>query len=231
MGLQLPQLPLQSVPIADNRGGDPALPNLFARAWWLYFNAITSFLSGLLTQFTALQAAVAGGSGIIQATQSQLAGLSGLSVGSLVEVTDYQHVLRWTGSAFTWGPGDSGSGMIQFFDVAPSGVGWKLVDGNGDDGMPIGAGHPIKILKEDGTTRSNTTAAAMNVAGGVFMRAAATYNGAVTAKTAPSIGAPTASVNVLSSSSTSVATGGHVHVATVTAPPVDYVQGLPYIRK
>ncbi len=54
--------------MADPRGGDPTLPNLFARAWWLFFNSIVTFLSGLLAQVNLLQATVngtAGGAGTV----------------------------------------------------------------------------------------------------------------------------------------------------------------------
>lgn len=47
-------------------------------------------------------------------------------------VTDYNHLFRWTGSAWTWGPGELGSGYYQFFEDAPAGFGslaWQLCDG------------------------------------------------------------------------------------------------------
>lgn len=134
-------------------------------------------------------------SGTYQRTQAQLAALAATLTandnGLRVNVTDYAHVLLWTNPAWGWAPEDpQNAGQICFFDVAP-GTGWKLIDGNGDDGSAIGAGHPIKILKSDGTTRNNTTAAAMNA--GVYLRGAAAYNGAVVAATVPTISGSTAS--------------------------------------
>ena len=79
--------------------------------------------------------------------------------GLLVYVTDYDHALRWgtAGVAFAWGPNESNC-YFQGFMVAPTGVGWKLADGKGDDGSAIGVAHPVKYLKGDGTTGSITSA-------------------------------------------------------------------------
>ncbi len=226
MPSQLPQLPMQSVPLLDTRGIVVDPPALLSRAWWLFQRTVTDYLSDLSDRITAVVASVNGVT-TLRATQSQLAGLPGLFTGAIVVVTDYNHVLRWNGSGYEWGPGDAGSGMIQFFDVAPAGVGWKLIDGLGDDGSAIGASHPIKILNSDGTTRNNTTAAAMNVAAGVFIAGSNAYNGAVTAKTVPTVAAPvftgasvtptgtlgvsSSNITVLASSTTSAAAGNHSH--------------------
>lgn len=64
--------------------------------------------------------------------------------GYLYEVEDYKHVLRWTGSAWEFAPGDPGSGFLQHFAVAP-GSEWKLCDGTA-----------TTYLKSDGTTASIT---------------------------------------------------------------------------
>lgn len=50
--------------------------------------------------------------------------------GLIVFVRDYNHQLMWTGSGWSYGPGDSGSGWYADFDPAsvPSGVGWALCD-------------------------------------------------------------------------------------------------------
>ncbi len=217
---------MQSVPPLDTRGVPVDPPALLSRPWWLFLRTVTDYLSDLSDRIASAVLSI-NRITMLQATQSQLAGLPGLVKGSLVEVTDYQHVLRWTGSAYEWGPGESGSGMIQFFDAAPTGVGWKLIDGLGDDGSAIGALHPIKILNADGTTRDNITAAAMNVAAAVFIAGSNAYNGAVTAKTVPTVAAPvftgasvtptgslgasSSNITVLASSTTSAAAGNHSH--------------------
>jgi hypothetical protein len=187
-------------------------------------------------------------------TQSTIPTLGSLDGGMIIQVTDYGHRLKWTFNGTTnvwdWAPGEPGSGMIQFFDVAPTGVGWKLIDGLGDDGSPIGASHPIKILNGDGTLRDNTTAAAMNA--GVYARGAAAYNGAVTAATAPTGAGVTGSTTPGAGSGPSATTGttagatlvaasGHTHTGaahthtiaaiTLAGDPVAFTDWLPYIRK
>jgi hypothetical protein len=131
--------------------------------------------------------------GTYSVTQSQIAGVTGLTAndnGLRLSVTDYAHLLMWTNPAWGWAPEDDHrAGEITHFDVAPTGSGWKLINGNGDDGSPIGAAHPIVILKADGTTRNNTTAAAQNA--GVFVRGAAAYAGGITAPTVPTVSALT----------------------------------------
>lgn len=56
------------------------------------------------------------------------AGLGANDAELLWEVTDVNHLLRWTGIAFTWGPGDVGSGGYVIFPSDP-GLGWMLPDG------------------------------------------------------------------------------------------------------
>lgn len=72
--------------------------------------------------------------GIETGTLSNLrSGLTTNDVGYLFEVTDYDHVLQWTGSAWTWGPGEVGSGFIAFYVAAPSSIGanaWQVCDGS-----------------------------------------------------------------------------------------------------
>ncbi len=197
-------------------------------------------------------------SGTYQRTQSQLAALIATlganDVGLRIAVTDYAHVLWCTAATTTdWAPEDDHrAGEITFFDVAPTGNGWKLIDGNGDDGSAIGAGHPIRILKKDGTTRSNTTAAAMNA--GVYLRGANAYNGAVTPPTVPTSSTPTftgtpgttgaasAGIQPSGPNSSTLTLASHTHsftpAGTVSTPvislpgdPVAFSDALPYIRK
>lgn len=63
----------------------------------------------------------------------------------LMEVTDYSHVLKWSGSAWNWGPGESGGHPIEGHPVDP-GVGWGLCDGS-----------TYAYLQADGTTADFTT--------------------------------------------------------------------------
>lgn len=87
--------------------------------------------------------------GIQSRTQAQLAALAATlgttDAGYLVWVTDYEHVLRWSGTVWTFGPGDAGGGYIAHFLAAPNGNGWVLVNGAA-----------TTILKADGTTTAVT---------------------------------------------------------------------------
>jgi hypothetical protein len=87
--------------------------------------------------------------GIQSRTQAQLAALAATlgtaDAGYLVWVTDYEHVLRWSGTVWTFGPGDAGGGYVAYFLAAPNGNGWVLVNGTA-----------TTILKADGTTTAVT---------------------------------------------------------------------------
>ena len=70
-------------------------------------------------------------SGIMQNVQDKLpADLAAPDTGFLFGVTDYAHLLTWTGLGWNWGPGEAGSGMIQPFFSLPSGSGWHICDGS-----------------------------------------------------------------------------------------------------
>lgn len=70
-------------------------------------------------------------SGIMQEVQAKLpSDLSPPDTGFLFGVTDYAHLLTWTGLGWNWGPGEAGSGMIQPFFSLPSGSGWHICDGS-----------------------------------------------------------------------------------------------------
>lgn len=56
-------------------------------------------------------------------------GLGASDAGLLVEVTDFNHLLRWVGNGWDWYPGSDVSGYIVLFLIAPSGVGWQACDG------------------------------------------------------------------------------------------------------
>jgi hypothetical protein len=151
--------------------------------------------------------------GTLYRTQSQLTALAGslsaVHAGLLVSVTDYLHVLRWTGSGWQWGPGESGSGMGPVpFEVDP-GTGWALYDG---------AAH--NYLKSDGTIGSVMLP---NISGvsptGVFLE----YGAANSGLNAATNGTVTASGSALVSGSTGNDSGTQTVMsgtgATVPAEP------------
>lgn len=53
------------------------------------------------------------------------------AAGSQYYVTDYAHLLLWTGTAWAWAPAELGSGfVVNFLQATPPGVGWHLCDGS-----------------------------------------------------------------------------------------------------
>lgn len=129
-------LPLGSTYYETDRGVSYQIRMVSAAKAWVYF------------------------SGKMRGTQSTLPTDLGVAdTGFLFEVTDYAHLLQWSGTGWGWAPGDEQSNYIRGWLAAPSpATGWKLVDGKGDDGSTIGASHPVKYLKSDGTLGSITSA-------------------------------------------------------------------------
>jgi hypothetical protein len=83
--------------------------------------------------------------------QGQLAALSlalrDVDAGLLVEVTDFRHILRWSGSAWGWGPGEDGRHEFVDMPIAPDDLtGWQLCDGT-----------VTSYLKGNGKTAAFTT--------------------------------------------------------------------------
>lgn len=62
--LEVPPITPQSTPVLDERGGDPLLPKLLSRTYWLYLNASQTVMGALAVAVSALQASVA----VIQTT-------------------------------------------------------------------------------------------------------------------------------------------------------------------
>jgi hypothetical protein len=102
----------------------------------------------------------------------------------LAEILDYDHVLRWSGSAWGWGFGNpSPSGIYGLFETAPSTAGWQLCNGA-----------TVARLNADGTTTNVTvpdvttprymkaalTAAAVAAAGGTSANTTPTNQSATT---------------------------------------------------
>ncbi len=90
--------------------------------------------------------------------------------GLLFAVSDYAHLLRWSGTAWGWAPGDPGSGMLAVFEIDP-GTGWHLYDGS-----------TVNYLKADGTTGSVVLP---DLAGTAAFLEAGTPNSGPTAAVAP----------------------------------------------
>lgn len=101
--------------------------------------------------------------------------------GFLESVSDYAHILEWNGSAFTWGPGESGSGYFAAFVAAPTGNGWAACSGGS-----------VSYLQAAGTLASATLPATASTA--AYLKAGGSYSATITAKVAPTV-TPTGTVS------------------------------------
>lgn len=208
-------VPKQNTPVMD-----ADVPALMSKPWWIALKNWVLAFNTLAAEPLVLS---------VQSVQANLTLLSAsLAAGTLVEVTDYAHVLRWTGSAYEWGPGESGSGYFAPFAVSPTGSGWHLCDGT--------AG--VTYLKSDGTT--GTVTLPNTAATPAYLKLGPAYSATITAATVPTISTPTFAgtpvtpagtvsaiaagsgvINVLASSVTSVTTAAHTHPApTFTGSPL-----------
>jgi hypothetical protein len=73
--------------------------------------------------------------------------------GLLVWVVDYNHLIRWSGAAWEWAPGEVGSGFIRDFLATP-GPEWVLCDGSATDYLvvtPTPAAVAITLPNDPGT--------------------------------------------------------------------------------
>ncbi len=125
----------------------------------------------------------------------------------LATVDDYGHILRWNISGtphWEWAPGDPGSGMMQFFEVDPTGPGWHLYDGSS-----------VSYLKSDGTLGGPITLPDL-VSSPSYIKAG-TPNTGVTAAVAPTItvepitSTPSSTQVVQTGVGTTVAAQAHTH--------------------
>jgi hypothetical protein len=143
----------------------------------------------------------------------------------LFYVTDYGHLLRWNGAGWEWAPGEEGrAGEISLFAVAPTGNGWKLCDGTGDDGNP---GTNIAYLKSDGTTANVVIP---NLTAGAYLKAGAAYGGAVNPAVAPTTNAPAGGAPI-GTGANGAAAQAHVHTVNLPGDPVPNAVMLPWFRK
>lgn len=149
----------------------------------------------------------------LQADLSGLAAsLTGADAGLLVNVTDYSHVLQWTGSAWQWGPGDIGSGMFALFEIDP-GTGWHLYDGTAN----------VPYLKSDGTLGAVTLPDLVSAANKAAYAKAGTPNGGPNAATAPGITGTTATGTAAIAGSTASGTaniGNDNGIPGITTPGI-----------
>lgn len=77
--------------------------------------------------------------------------------GYQVWISDFGHLIVWSGSAFGWGPGDEGSGQIVMAPgFAPQGGPWAFCDGSAANILKIIAGVPTSVSVTTPDMRSDT---------------------------------------------------------------------------
>lgn len=135
--------------------------------------------------------------------------------GFLWSVSDYAHLLRWTGTG--WEFVDEMGGYVAWRVVAPDGNGWQLCNGSATHYLHISAGVASEV--------AHTT---LNLSGSpAYLKYGAAYAGSITAAVLTTSG-PTGNQTVTAGGATAASTA---HTHTLTADPVANAVGLPYFRR
>ena len=110
---------------------------------------------------------------------NQPTGLTLRDVGRLFMVTDYGHLVRWTGAVWQFAPGDGGNKFFRDFISAPQETGWQLCDGTAGVTYLVVGGIALTTAS---LTVPNFTATP------AYRRSAAAYSGpGITAAVAPGL--------------------------------------------
>jgi hypothetical protein len=136
-------------------------------------------------------------------------GLGAGDAGFLWSVTDYAHLLRWTGTG--WEFLDAAGNYIAGCAGAPGGSGWQLCDGSATSYLQVAAGI------------ASATAA--------YLKFGAGYSASIAAATVPTAGGASATAAVASGSGATPASGAHVHTIALPADPVANLQVVAYYRR
>lgn len=137
--------------------------------------------ANLLYQYSTATTTWAYVSGIVSRQQANLATLAAFlgpaDTGLLVDVTDYAHVLRWTGTGWAYADPTDPAGRVEMFLVDPNpSIGWQLCDGTAN----------VKYLKSDGTTATyNMPDLVSTTAKAAYAKLGSPAPGAPVAPTAP----------------------------------------------
>lgn len=189
-----------------------------------YFETDTSVYyisSGLIWRY--LSGNVGGIIGVLQAALPVGLGIS--DAGLLVRVTDYDHLLQWTGTTWTWGDGGGDrSGRFEFrLDAPDPAIGWHLCDGaivsrlNAD-------GTLTNVTLPDWTTadylKVGIVAAAHAAASGISAAVSGgTPAGVVTQTTPVTSGTPSAAGMASVGAGVNVPTDTHTHDVAIDLHP------------
>lgn len=108
--------------------------------------------------------------------------------GYIAYVTDYGHVVRFTGTIWEFAAGDPGNGFFSARAVAPQEPGWQLCDGTVTSYLTVG-----------GATLTATAFTTPTVPAGTFLKTLAAYTGAIDAAIGAGLsGAPAAATATIS---------------------------------
>jgi hypothetical protein len=124
-----PQPPPFEVPIAGPGG-------IVADVWRRYFLDTTTATFNAVNANTAAINAIPGVNVWPLASQPSL-GVS--DAGYLAFVSDYRHFVRWSGTLWTFAPGDVGNGFFRPYAVVPQEGAWALCDGSVTDYLVVRA--------------------------------------------------------------------------------------------
>lgn len=175
------------------------------------------------------------GGGHFRGNLSAIPTLGTADAGLLFEVLDYDHILRWSGSAWGWGTGNPmPSGMYGLFDTAPTTAGWQICDGS-----------TVARLNADGTTTDVTVKNVTTpryLKGGLSAAAVAGYSGNTPTGSVSSSfsGSPAGSVDVESGSGESVVDAPYTPAGSVSSSfsgnamsslELPNLQGILYYRR
>ena len=200
----------------DSQPGDPPKPTLYGRltlAWLEFFRAIHIDL-------TAVEAVK-----INRWALADQVTLAAADAGYLAFVTDYGHLVRWTGTVWEFAPGDVGNRFVRFFVGAPQDSAfWQLMDGTATTYLTVGA-----------ASLTTTAFITPNVTAGTFIKVLAAFTGLIEAAIAPALSGSTAAeashthaagaVSGNTQSNSGVVTGttgaeaAHTHAAGTLAGP------------
>ena len=149
------------VPLIGNPGNFEELEASFA--------ALQVWLGTLNTNFQTIQAAVLTGNIIVSATRANVPTTLALGdEGRIYYVTDFDQIVRWSGTAWQFMGGTNG--YIAHFSAAP-GTGWALCDGSTVNKLVVGA-----------ATLTTASVILPNLTGTeAYLKTAASYTGSLVA--------------------------------------------------
>jgi hypothetical protein len=161
--------------------------------------------------------ALGGSASVVGVTQATIP--PSTSTGTILWVSDYNHLIRWSGTA--WQMVDGGNGQIAFFTADP-GLGWHLCDGS-----------TVNFLNADCVSLGTIILPDLRTTGATFLKTGTTYTGNVVTRTAPTNGTPSTTTTFTQGAGANVTVASQTHVHTISLPgdPINALVMLPYFRQ